>query len=274
MSIRSILSAATLVGGLISVCQPVYASAAGLQRDALVVTDIVDYECTADGEAEKQEIKVKVELTMPTDATAGKQMTINWRGTYFDDTTALRVPAAGLAVGTKLYAYASISGLAKLTSATGVGEIASLTPGESIPLPLAEVPLKTTSANAGTATVRPAAINFGTRPTEPTIECEVKNADDLTTYNLTIGTVDDRPADSDTASDTSSQELPSQEPADDTAIETTRNGKVSKTPSGGVATGGGGEVGPDGRVLVLTGLLLTLTAAAGLLLSRRRLSEG
>ncbi|WP_371785081.1 hypothetical protein [Streptosporangium subroseum] len=296
MRIRSILSATTLAGSLTLFCQPAYAAASEVPRDAVVVTDIVDYRCTATGAtgvAEKQDIKVKVELTMPTDATAGTQMIIGWRGTYVDDTTALRAPATGLAGGTKLYAYASISGLAKLTSATGVGELTTLSAGQIIPLPMVPVSLKTTPSIAGTATVRPAAINFGTKPDERSIECEVQNATTLTTYPLAVASADGRPADSvpvspsqqptttdpATTDDQSTDSVPvtsSSQPSQTTEAETLAegNGKVIKTPSGGAATGGGGESGPDGRVLMLTGFLLTLAAAAGLLLRRRRLSWG
>lgn len=254
MRIRSILSATTLAGSLTLFCQPAYAAASEVPRDAVVVTDIVDYRCTATGAtgvAEKQDIKVKVELTMPTDATAGTQMIIGWRGTYVDDTTALRAPATGLAGGTKLYAYASISGLAKLTSATGVGELTTLSAGQIIPLPMVPVSLKTTPSIAGTATVRPAAINFGTKPDERSIECEVQNATTLTTYPLAVASADGRPADSvpvspsqqptttdpATTDDQSTDSVPvtsSSQPSQTTEAETLAegNGKVIKTPSG------------------------------------------
>ncbi len=43
-----------------------------------------------------------------------------------------------------------------------------------------------------------------------------------------------------------------------------------ETPDGGVATGGGGSLGPDGRVFVLAGGTVTLAAMIGGLLLRRR----
>ncbi|ETK33098.1 hypothetical protein [Microbispora sp. ATCC PTA-5024] len=49
-----------------------------------------------------------------------------------------------------------------------------------------------------------------------------------------------------------------------------RSGQVTHTPGGGAATGGGGEAGPDGRVLVLTGTGLMLAAATGGLMMRAR----
>jgi hypothetical protein len=281
LRIRLILSATALAGGLGLFCQPAHAAVSELRQDAVVGTDVVAYRCTATGVAEKQDIKVKVELTIPADATTGTQMTIGWHGTYADG-TGLRAPATGLAGGTKLYAYASISGLAKLTSATGVGEPATLSAGQIIPLPTATVSMKTTSSNAGTATVKPAAINFGTRPTEPSIQCEVQNAAALTTYPLTVASAGGQPTDSAPATPspqpTGSVPVTSSPTHTVTATVTrataNENGKTVKTPSGGAATGGGSESGPDGRMLILTGFLLTLAAATGLLLRRRSLPGG
>ncbi|MER5320085.1 hypothetical protein [Streptosporangium roseum] len=295
MRIRSILSVATLAGSVALFCQPAHAAVSGLRQDAIVVTDIVDYQCTVTGVAEKQDIKVKVELTMPVNAVTGTQMTIGWHGTYVDG-TALRAPAAGLASGTKLYAYASISRLTGLTSATGVGEFAALSADQTVPLPTAMVPLKTKSSKAGTATVKPAAINFGTRTDEKSIECEVQNADALTTYTLTVASLDDQPTDpvqvtpssqptsavTATADDQLTGSVPVTSDPQPThtgtatvaRASTNENGKVIKTPSGGAATGGGGDSGPDGRVLILTGFLLTLAAVSGLLLRRRNLFGG
>lgn len=47
-------------------------------------------------------------------------------------------------------------------------------------------------------------------------------------------------------------------------------GQVTHTPKGGVDTGGGGEMGPDARVLILTGTGLMLAAASGGLVLRAR----
>ncbi|TKK90930.1 hypothetical protein FDA94_04015 [Herbidospora galbida] len=49
-----------------------------------------------------------------------------------------------------------------------------------------------------------------------------------------------------------------------------------ETPDGGVATGGGGMLGPDGRVFVLTGTAIVLAAGIGglMLRSRRRPQQG
>lgn len=296
MRIRSILSVAVLAGNLTLFCQPAQAAVSVVRQDAALLTDVVEYECVTTGVVEKQDVKIRIELTMPADAMAGEQMTIGWRGSYVDDIAVLRVPATGLADGTKLYAYASFSGIDTLTSATGVGELAMPGAGEVVPLPAAVLLLRTKSSNTGTATVHPAAINFGTRPGEPSIQCRVQNRAALTAYTLTVASAGGLPADSvpvtpsprptpaptATADDqsTGSDSVASNPRPTHTAPATVAravadgNGKVMKTPSGAAATGGGGESGPDGRVLVLTGFLLTLTAATGLLLRRRGLSGG
>ncbi|NUP01594.1 MAG: hypothetical protein HOW59_27090, partial [Nonomuraea sp.] len=134
---------------------------------ARTAPEVVAYHCVTKGTDEQQDIKVSVELTIPADATAGVQLSIGWRGAYADGTE-LRAPATG-SDALKLYAYAGISGFPGLTSATGVGELGTLTPGEPIPLPETTVPLKTTPRNAGKGDVHAAAINFGPRPTDPVI---------------------------------------------------------------------------------------------------------
>ncbi|MEW9527450.1 hypothetical protein [Microbispora sp. NPDC049125] len=279
MHVRTVFSVTALSAGLILACRPpAYAASGEERREPAVGTDIVEYRCTTTGVAGTQDIKVRVELTMPADATTKQQMTIGWHGSYAEG-TALRAAAGGLS-GAKLYAYASISGMSGLTSATGVGTLGVVGAGEVIPLP-AEVPLKTTASIAsiaGTATVRPAAMNIGDRPTEPVIECEVQNRDALKTYPLTVvaagggttptpGTSSPRPTHTVTATVTQSAATQS---AATQGTETGKGGdEAARIPVGAAETGGGGEAGPDGRVLVSAGLLLTLTALAGLLTRRR-----
>ncbi|WP_285785096.1 hypothetical protein [Microbispora sp. NBRC 16548] len=240
-----------------------------------MVAEIVEYECTTDGVAEKQDVKINVELTVPDDATAGQQMSISWLGRYVDGSE-LRAPAAGL-TGVKLYAYAALTGIEGLTSATGVSEPMSVAAGQTIPIPEA-VSLKTTSSKPGTAKVRPAAINIGPSPTTPVIECEVQNAAALTTSTLIVAQ-DGQTSTTPTPDDATMSPKPTRtvtatvtaaaSDEDDVDEEITAAQEVDTTPVGGAATGGGGEAGPDGRMYVLTGFVITLAAFAGLLLRRR-----
>lgn len=223
--------------------------------------DVVTYSCRTGTEASPQTVKIRVTLTMPTSTPKpGEQFSIGWAGTY-ETGSELEAPSTGLPAGSKLYAYASISGLSQLTSATGVGELATVTASDPITLPTS-VDMKTTSKNAGSATVKPAAINIGTSPTVPTIECEVQSAAALKTYPLTIG------AGSSTSSTPDPEETPTSTPKAKTSSKT--SSKTSKTPKAGADTGAGGDAGPDGRMFVLTGTALMAAAGIGGLLMRRR----
>ncbi|MDX3100901.1 hypothetical protein [Nonomuraea angiospora] len=228
--------------------------------------DVVEYACKVRATGQTQDVKVEVELTVPTDARVGEEMAIGWHGSYVEGSE-LRAPTTGLEDGLKLYAYAGISGIEKLTSATGVAELEPIIPGAPIPLPATTVNLKTRSKNPGTGTVHAASINFGTSPSDRAIECEVKDKDARTEYPLTVTgageTTSPSPGDSESPSDSPS---PSPSPSE---TET-----KTRTPAGAADTGGGGEAGPDGRVLVGVGSLLVLASVTGLVLRRRRLVAG
>ncbi|WP_431928201.1 hypothetical protein [Nonomuraea jabiensis] len=229
-----------------------------LLSSAAARADVVEYECKVRATGQTQDVKVEVELTVPTDAQVGQEMAIGWHGTYVEGSE-LRAPATGLEDGLNLYAYAGISGIKQLTSATGVAAIGPIIPDAPVPLPATTVNLKTTSKNPGTGTVHAASINFGTSPSDRAIECEVKNEEARTEYPLTI------PGTGETTSpspDPSSSPSPSQ------------TDTKTKTPAGAADTGGGGEAGPDGRVLVGVGSLLVLASATGLVLRRRRVVAG
>ncbi|MFF4623590.1 hypothetical protein [Nonomuraea jabiensis] len=223
-----------------------------LLSSAAARADVVEYECKVRATGQTQDVKVEVELTVPTDAQVGEEMAIGWHGTYVEGSE-LRAPATGLEDDLNLYAYAGISGIEKLTSATGVAAIGPIIPGAPVPLPSTRVNLKTTSKNPGTGTVHAASINFGTSPSDRAIECEVKNKDARTEYPLTI------PG---TGETTNPDTSPSQ------------TDTKTRTPAGAADTGGGGEAGPDGRVLVGVGSLLVLASATGLVLRRRRVVAG
>jgi len=248
-------------------------------------TDVVQYTCETSGIP--QTAWVRVELTMPTDARAGTQLVIGWKGAY--DGPPLTAPETGL-TGAKLYAYASISGIPGFTSATGVADLPNIPANDSIPLPQGTVELRSTPNSAGTATVKPGAINIGPSPTEPVIKCEVFNPDALRAYSLTVGggagdaapsttptasspaPSASSPAPSASATSESGTPTPSSSPTETatTGGTTGTSNRVVRTPVGSVATGGGGEAGPDARLIVLGGLLLTAAGTGGLFWRRVR----
>ncbi|MEV0351659.1 hypothetical protein AB0H88_38315 [Nonomuraea sp. NPDC050680] len=228
--------------------------------------DVVTYSCKTGTEATPQTVKVKVTLTMPTSAPkTGEQFSIGWAGTY-ETGYELEAPSTGLPAGSKLYAYASISGITELTSATGVADLTTVTDGDPITLPTS-VDMKTTSKNSGSATVKPAAINIGTSPTASVIECEVQDATSLKTYPLTIGAGS---GSSPTPTPTKSKSPTPKSPTPKSSSKTSFKTEPSATPKAGADTGAGGDAGPDGRLFVLTGSALIAAAGAGGLLMRRR----
>jgi hypothetical protein len=232
------------------------------QADPVGGGDVVEYRCKIGEQPITPNIRVRITLTMPSTAPqVGEQFSIGWTGD-FEPGSELEAPAA-VPVGIKMYAYASISGLPNLTSATGVGELGVITAGEPISLPTS-VDMRTTSKNPGTASVKPASINFGLTPQNRLVDCEPANSATLKTYPLTIGDDSTTPTSTPTETETEQDEPTSQEETEDEP--TTRS---SQTPEKGAATGAGGEAGPDGRMLVLAGSALLLAAGAGGLTLRR-----
>nr|WP_157554297.1 hypothetical protein [Herbidospora sakaeratensis] len=239
--------------GFVALCPPAHAA-----------TDVVEYSCTPkDGTA--QTVRIKVELTMPATARPGEQFSITHRATYADS-TAIQA-TADLPADAKMYAYVSISGFpSNLTSGTGVGDVVGpVTAGNTITLPTTATAVRSTPSTAGTGTVRPGDITFGTTPQERLIDCEPQNSDALTTYDLVVAEsgASDTPTPAATVTETVTDEPVDDEPVDEeTGLE---------TPEGGVATGGGGAAGPDGRVIVLVGATVFAAALGGLALRRRLL---
>ncbi|MEU6996734.1 hypothetical protein [Nonomuraea sp. NPDC046570] len=237
-------------------------------------TDIVDYQCKlGTSAAEDQDIQIKVELTMPTTAKVGEQFTIGWKGTY-QSGQELYAPATGTMPAAKIFAYAALTGITNLTSATGEGATGAVTADAIIALPTAAFNLKSTANAAGTVTVKPGKINFGSDAAtgnSPSYQCTVQNEAALKTYTFTVAAGNGTGTPTPTPTPTNTTPKPTRTV---TAVVTKTpvggNGKVTKTPKGGAETGGGGDMGPDGRMFVLTGSALVLVAGVGGLYMRRR----
>ncbi|MFI6294536.1 hypothetical protein ACIBEJ_23295 [Nonomuraea sp. NPDC050790] len=220
---------------------------------------VMTYACETKATGQIQEIRVNVELTVPPTAKVGEQLTIGWLGSYAGGGE-LIAPSAEL----KLYAYAGISKIKSLTSATGVATLPSVTAGQPIVLPQTVVELKTTPREPGSGFVRPAAINFGPTATDPVIECEVGDRGTGSVYPLTVegttSTESERPTEDEQPTGTGQPEETGspREPENDEPVDEV------KTPIGGADTGGGGDAGPDGRIVALAGLVVLAGAGAGL----------
>ncbi|WP_062431251.1 hypothetical protein [Herbidospora daliensis] len=244
---------------LMSWCPPAYAA-----------TDVVEYSCTPKGGI-PQTVQIRVELIMPAVARTGEQFSITHRATY-SDSTAIQATAA-LPADAKMYAYVSISALPNLTSGTGVGDVVGpVTAGNTITLPTTATAVRSTPNTAGTGKVRPGDITFGTTPQDRLIDCEPQNSDALTTYDLVVTGAEASETPSATPSTTPSAtpaatvtETVTDEPVDEEPVDEETD---LETPEGGVATGGGGSAGPDGRVITLIGATVFGAALTGLALRR------
>ncbi|SET23112.1 hypothetical protein [Nonomuraea wenchangensis] len=255
---------------------PLAALLLGSAPAAAAAPEVLDYTCTTTATGDKQNIKLSVELTVPPTGGVQQHLTIGWKGSY-SGSAQLLAPATGLEAGLNLYAYAGISGITGLTSATGVAQLTGVTPGAPITFPATTVNLTTTPPQAGTGKVHAASVNFGPSPQEPVIECKLPSTATPAEHPLTISatgaspsqTPTTTPTPTPTPSDEEEEEEEEETPEDDATPE--ESDSSAKVPSGGVSTGGGGEAGPDGRALILTGSLLLLAGGTGLVLRRRRL---
>ncbi|MEV0165035.1 hypothetical protein [Nonomuraea fuscirosea] len=241
-------------------------------------TDLVEYECVGPEDSDVQDVEIKVELTMPTTAKVNEQFAIKWKGTYTTGKE-LKAPTTGQTIPAKIFAYASLTGITGLTSATGEGTTGTITAGSTIPLPTTAFDMKTTASTAGTATVKPADVNFGANTAtgnNPAIACKVQNATELKSYTLTVGSGTTSPSPtttSPTASPTTTSPRPTTTRTATLTITPSKTRK-SQTPKAGADTGAGGTMGPDGRVFILTGTGLVAAAAIGGLVMRRRSVKG
>ncbi|MEV0828170.1 hypothetical protein [Nonomuraea rubra] len=225
----------------------------------------VVYECTTTATSEKQEVSLDVELTVPAQATVDQQLTIGWSGAFVTGKE-LVAPATGMEGELKMYVYAGISGIDDLTSATGVADLGMVIPGEPVAIPPTAT-MTTTPRKPGSGTVHAASINFGLTPQDRLVECVAKGS--ATEYPLTVTGADgSTPSDSTTPTDSTT--TPEDDGSDGNEPDSTPTTTSSDIPSGGVDTGAGGMAGPDGRALMLTGLVVMLAAIVGLRLRRPR----
>ncbi|KAB8188842.1 hypothetical protein FH608_042965 [Nonomuraea phyllanthi] len=237
-------------------------------------TDVVEYKCVGPATTDTQDVEIKVEMTMPTSARVGQQFAIKWKGTYTAGKE-LKAPTTGQTITAKVFAYASLTGISGLTSATGEGSTGTITAGQIVTLPTTQIDLKSTANAAGTATVKPAKVNFGSDTAtgnQPKIECTVQNESELKTYTFAVGNASTSPTPSPSPTPSNTSPRPTRTATHTVTVTPTQ--KKSQTPKAGADTGGGGEMGPDGRLFIVTGTALIVAAAAGGLIMRRRTIRG
>ncbi|GAA1016064.1 hypothetical protein Aple_011610 [Acrocarpospora pleiomorpha] len=157
--------------------------------------------------------------------------------------------------------------------------VASLTAQAPVPLPT--ILTTVTPTAAGTFTVKPgqfilkAVSSSGTQATWFTCTVETLTEADAAALAVVVGSASTTPSPSSTPTPTPSATSPTprQTRTFTQTVTASQPNQVDNTPDGGIATGGGGEMGPDGRILVLTGTALILAAITGGLMLRSRRSS-
>ncbi|WP_285585500.1 hypothetical protein [Herbidospora sp. NBRC 101105] len=222
-------------------------------------------------------------------------------GTGFTATVALSgtaLPPAPVALETtnsiQLAAEIEIKGNGSAAAIATVTPSASVAPGAPISiggaLPALPTPTATITPSTGTTQLILTAKNFTLRLMSGTTEaakfvCSLPTTAPLPTpasATLSVTGASTTPSTSQTPTPTptpSTSNTPT--PRTTKTVTETATAEVPvddqvETPDGGVATGGGGMLGPDGRVFVLTGSAIVLAAGVGglMLRSRRRPQQG
>ncbi|MEV2266530.1 hypothetical protein [Nonomuraea africana] len=237
---------------------------------------VVAYKCVTSTNTDSKDTSLNVTMTMPTGAEANKEQSISWSATYASGAAQLTVPAGGF-TNAKFIASASVSGAGVSgTSVTGENTFNTTTAGATISS-FPTVTLKVKPTTTGTVTMKAGDLYFGTSATQYQYKCTVQTTPAPKSYTFTVTSASTSPSPSPSPSATTTNPKPTRT-VTATVTQTpvgAGNGKVTKTPKGAAETGGGGDMGPDGRMFVLTGSLIVLAAAAGgLVLRRRTLSRG
>ncbi|GAA2644627.1 hypothetical protein GCM10010412_006100 [Nonomuraea recticatena] len=238
---------------------------------------VVAYKCATSTNTDSKDTSLNVTMTMPTGAEANKEQSINWSATYASGAAQLTVPASGF-TSAKFIASASVSGAGVSgTSVTGETTFSTTTAGSPI-TSFPSVTLKVKPTTAGTVTLKASDIYFGTSTSVYQYKCTVQASPAPKGHSFTVTAASASPSPSPSPSASTSASAKPTRTVTATVTQTPvggGNGKVTKTPKGAAETGGGGDMGPDGRMFVLTGSLVVLAAAAGgLVLRRRSVSRG
>ncbi|GIH25479.1 hypothetical protein Aph01nite_37890 [Acrocarpospora phusangensis] len=163
---------------------------------------------------------------------------------------------------------ATVTALATLTPAAQVAQ------GAAIPLPTVSV--TATPAATGTVSVKTTGflLTIGASTSAREYDCAMASTATAAAATVVVasGAASPSPTPTPTPSPTPSATTPTprQTRTFTATVTASQPGQVTNTPGGGVSTGGGGELGPDGRLLVLGGTALILAAITGGLMLRSR----
>ncbi|GAA4577488.1 hypothetical protein [Planotetraspora kaengkrachanensis] len=246
-SAAGVVGAVALVGGL---------SAIGASADTRTVAYVCLPSAPATATASPD---LTAALSGQASATPSEAVTLTWTNRQPSDTDQIITVPTEIATTDRIVIVGDLvvsgpgSGAKKTIQATATG-----TPGEAVPsgspVPLPTLTAVITPTATGTVGVKADAFTLKVGPADGTPE---------TWYDCSISTV--------AAANTSPASLSIKvSPQATRTVYETVTAQVSQTPTGGAATGGGAEAGPDGRVFILTGSALVLAAAVGGLLMRTR----
>jgi hypothetical protein len=236
-------------------------------------TKTVAYSCTG---TSSQTPELTATLTAPANATLNQTFTLTWsHAAAAAPATAFTAPAAIATtdrlvfVGDIILTGPGAAAATTLKATVTSSPVASITQGGVIPIPA--VTASVTPNATGTITAKTGQFVLSIGPAGGTA---------TTTYTCTIATGGSAAAAtivvasasvsaSASASSTPSASVTTHTPLGTRTVYETVTAST-RTPAGGAATGGGGDLGPDARVLVIGGLGLAIAAALGGLLMRAR----
>ncbi|MEO3875359.1 hypothetical protein ABGB18_41810 [Nonomuraea sp. B12E4] len=223
------------------------------------------------------EVDIRVAMTTPTNATANADAQITWTNTIETGSDPLPIPT-GFPTGTpKIFATVKASGAGSPASASGEASLTGVTGNEIRTISSVTVKLKPTST--GTVTLTPGDLVFGAATTgtttAPAIKCTAPTTN-LPTFTFQVAAATSSPTPTNTTpTPTNTTPTPTgTRTSTATVTVTPTSRRTSQTPKAGADTGGGGMMGPDGRMFILTGTVLIGAAAAGGLIMRRRSIRG
>ncbi|GGL06895.1 hypothetical protein [Planomonospora parontospora] len=242
--------------------------------------------------------KFQMDLTGPLAPTPNGPVVATWKiGQPVAPEPSLLAPSAVAATERLVVeAEALVTGSPLPTQTSTVLATTSSTPGavaQGSPLPTSTVFITMTPTATGVIGIQPSSFILAVGPTSGTgtvgdlYDCTPASPAEVTAAGLLItvkpsGTGTGTGTPSASATNTTTTPKPTitithtitPEPTESTkTTKTTKTRQIEETPEGAASTGGGGEAGPDARMIMLSGALLVAAAGAGGLVLRRRTTQ-
>ncbi|GAA3121269.1 hypothetical protein GCM10010466_10250 [Planomonospora alba] len=255
----------------------------------------VTYNCTSSAAgAAASPYRLQMDLTGPLAPTPGATVVATWKIGQPAAAPSLLAPSA-LAAGDRLVvdAEALVTGSPLPTPSASVYATASSTPGAvaaNAPLPTTTVLITMVPTATGVIGVQPGSFFLEVAPAAGGTNAElydcVPGAPAEAAAAQLLITVKPSGSSSGTGTGTPTPTATTPKPtitvyetvtASSTPTtktsRTTKTRQIEETPEGAASTGGGGEAGPDARLIMLSGALLVAAAGAGGLALRRRTAQ-